>query len=76
MQFANNTLTGTCQIPSPSSVAFGVPTDNTVGVAVLSPNDFMNVQVSALTATGSIGARLKNAATTESVGRTIASFTN
>jgi hypothetical protein len=76
VQYANNTLTGTCQIPAPASVAFGVPVDNTVGTATLNPVDLMNVSVSSLTATNSLGARLKNSATVESVGRILASFSN
>lgn len=76
VQFANNTLTGTCRMPAPASVAFGVPIDNTVGTAVLNPVDLMNVSVASLTAADSIGARLKNSATVESVGRIIASFSN
>lgn len=31
----NSELTGTCAVPHPNSVAYGVPTDNTTGVAVL-----------------------------------------
>ena len=76
VQFANNTLTGTCQIPAAASVSFGVPVDTTVGTAALNPVDFMNVSVASLTATDSLGARLKNSATVESVGRIIASFSN
>jgi hypothetical protein len=76
VQYANNTLTGTCQIPAPASVAFGVPVDNIVGTAALNPVDFMNVSISSLTATDSLGARLKNSATVESVGRILASFSN
>ena len=76
VQFANNTLTGTCQIPAAASVSFGVPVDNIVGTAALNPVDFMNVSIASLTATDSLGARLKNSATVESVGRIIASFSN
>lgn len=32
-------FTGTCDIPSPSSVAVGVPVDNTVGTAIISITD-------------------------------------
>ena len=74
VQYANNTLTGTCEIPPVSSVTFGVPVDNTTGTAVLTSNNLFEVSVASLTATDSLGARLKNSATVESVGRIIASF--
>lgn len=35
--YASGALTGTCHVPSASSVAAGVPVDNTVGTAVLTP---------------------------------------
>ena len=35
--FANSTLTGTCKVPSANSVNIGVPVDNTVGTAFLTP---------------------------------------
>lgn len=35
----NNELTGTLAVPPANSVASGVPVDNTVGTAALSPND-------------------------------------
>lgn len=74
--FANATLTGTCVIPSPSSVTFGVPTDNTTGIALLAANTLFDVPIASLTATNSLGERLKNSATVESVGRIISSFSN
>ena len=33
----SGSLLGTCQVPAPSSVAYGVPVDNTTGTSVLSP---------------------------------------
>jgi len=75
LQYANNTLTGTCQIPPISSVVFGAPVDNTTGTAILTSNNLWETPSSSLTATNSIGARLKNSATIESVGRILASFT-
>ena len=74
--FANATLTGTCVIPNPSSVSFGVPVDNTVGTAVMNASDVFNVSVTSLTATGSLGNRLRNSATLQGVGGLLASFTN
>jgi hypothetical protein len=76
LQYANNTLTGTCQIPPVSSVAFGALVGNTTGTAAITGNDLFNVSIASLTATDSVGARLKNSATVESVGRILASFTN
>ena len=73
VQFANNTLTGTCTIPSPNSVAFGVPVDNTVGTAILNGVDLFNVPIASLTATDSLGERLTKSATVESIGRIIES---
>jgi hypothetical protein len=72
--YASGTLTGTVRIPSPASVAFGVPVDNTTGTAVLSPQDVWNVQTSALNEAGSIGNRLKNTATVDSTGDQIAAL--
>ena len=75
LQYANNTLTGTCQIPPVSSVAFGALVDNTTGTATLT-STLWETSIASLTATDSVGARLKNSATVESVGRIIASFSN
>lgn len=77
--YANATLMGTCIVPSPSSVALNIPVDNTVGTAVLSINDINSVfltPLSSITAPGSIGSKIKTAATVESAGHLIASFTN
>jgi hypothetical protein len=75
LQYANNTLTGTCQIPPVSSVIFGALVDKTTGTAILTSNNLWEIPISSLTATNSLGARLKNSATIESVGRILASFT-
>lgn len=74
VQYANNTLTGTCQIPAASAVTFGVPFDTTTGTATLTTNNLFDVSVASLTASNSLGARLRNSATVESVGRIVASF--
>lgn len=66
-----NTI-GTLAVPSPSSVAFGVATDNTTGTAVLTPSDVWNALTSGMTTSGSIGERLKNAATVETTGQALA----
>ena len=76
LQYANNTLTGTCQMPAASAVNFGALVGNTTGTAALTSNTLFDVSVASLTASNSLGARLKNSATVESVGRIIASFSN
>ena len=76
LQYANNTLTGTCQMPAASAVTFGALVGNTTGTAALTSNTLFDVSVASLTASDSLGARLKNSATVESVGRIIASFSN
>jgi hypothetical protein len=74
--FANGTLTGTCKVPSQNSVNVGVPVDNTVGTAFLTPAALFDTSVASLTSSNTLGARLKNSATVQSVGNIIASFTN
>jgi hypothetical protein len=37
VSYASGALTGSCAVPAASSVAFGVPVDNTSGTAVLTP---------------------------------------
>ncbi len=76
LQYANNTLTGTCVIPAASAVTFGALVDNITGTAAITSNTLFDVSVASLTATNSLGERLKNSATVESVGKIIASFSN
>jgi hypothetical protein len=76
VQYADNTLTGTCEIPPVSSVTFGTLVDKTTGTAILTSNNLWETPIASLTATNSVGARLRNSATVESVGRILASFTN
>ncbi len=76
VSFANSTLTGTCRVPSANSVNIGVPVDNTVGTAFLTPATLFDASVASLTASDSLGARLKNSATVQSVGNIVASFSN
>jgi hypothetical protein len=68
VSYALGTLTGTLKVPSPDSVAKGVPTDNTVGNAVLTPDAVWNYATANLTDANSIGARLKNVSTLETTG--------
>lgn len=65
-------LVGTCAIPPASSVASGVPVDNTVGTATLTAADLWNHLTTNITTSGSIGERLKNAATIDIVGQEVA----
>lgn len=64
----SGTLVGTLKVPSPDSVAKGVPTDNTLGTAALKPEDVWNYATANLTDANSIGARLKNVSTVETTG--------
>ena len=66
--------TGTMAVPSVSAVEFGVPVDNTVGIAALTPQTVWGYARLSATDVGSMGDRLRNAATTQSVGSQIASF--
>jgi hypothetical protein len=68
ISYAFGTFTGTLKVPSPDSVAKGVPTDNTVGNAVLTPDAVWNYATANLTDPNSIGARLKNVSTVDTTG--------
>lgn len=76
--YGNNQFTGTLAVPPASAVGSGVPVDNTVGTAVLTPEAaaaaVWNAQTSALTTTGSIGKRLSQAATVATTAAQIAAF--
>jgi hypothetical protein len=65
---------GTMAVPSASAVEFGVPVDNTVGVAALTPQNVWGYSKLSATDVGSMGDRLRNTATAQSVGSQIASF--
>lgn len=64
--------TGTCAVPAAGSVALGVPTDNTSGTAALTPAAVWDYLTSAATTSGSMGERLKDAATVASTGQQLA----
>lgn len=72
--YSSGSLTGTMNVPPFNAVKAGVPVDNGVGTAALTPQDVWNVLISGLTQSGSIGERLKNVATVETTGTQIASF--
>ena len=71
-------LTGTLKVPPVGSVALGVPTDNTTGSAILTASDLQNAIwgtiASDLITSGSIGERLKNTATVQTVGDIVAAL--
>lgn len=78
--YADGMLTGTCFIPDPNTVLYGVPVgDSLSGVAVLdlSVLDYSklwNIPVSDLTIPNSVGSRVKDSVTTEALGKIIQSF--
>lgn len=78
VSYAGGALTGTMAVPSTASVALGVPVDNTTGSAILNPtyvaDEIWNQPTSTLTVPGSIGERIKNAATVQSTGAQIAAL--
>ncbi len=69
---AGGSLTGTLRVPGASSVAAGVLVDAGVGTAALTPAAIWDALTSALTTSGSIGERLKNASTVATTGDQIA----
>lgn len=72
LSYALGNKTGTCAVPAANSVAFGVSVDNTTGTAALTPAAVWDALTSGMTTAGSIGARLKNAATLDSTGQQLA----
>lgn len=72
--YQSGSKTGSAYIPAAASVAFGVPVDNTTGTAALTPASVWDRQTSALTTSGSIGERLKNASTVDSTGDQLAAL--
>ena len=69
-----NELTGSMAVPPPASVSIGVPVDNTVGSALVKPEDLWNYAITSLTASNSIGQRLANVATSASNAAIINAF--
>jgi hypothetical protein len=67
----SNELTGTVAVPPANSVLTGVPVDNTVGSGSIDPTQFWNYPISGITTSGSIGERLKTAATVNVMGQLI-----
>jgi hypothetical protein len=67
-------LTGSLEMPDPTTVKTGVAVDNTTGSAILTPQDMFDVATQTLTTSGSIGNLLTGASTVQTVGATISSF--
>ena len=75
VSYAAGNLTGTMNIPFASSVAYGVAVDNTVGTAVLTPDNVWGTLTTSLTSnSATLGYRLKDAATVQTVGNLIAAY--
>jgi hypothetical protein len=64
-------LTGTLAMPTPNNVRKGVPTDNTIGTAELTVDDFLNEL--GIT-TEPLGIRLRNVATVQTTGSQLVSL--
>ena len=67
-------FTGSMNVPNPNTVSFGVPVDNTTGTAVTTPTDLWNYAVTSLTASNSIGQRLANTISSQSMDAIISAF--
>jgi hypothetical protein len=72
--YALGTLTGTLRMPSANQVTFGIPVDNTFGNAVLTAASVWDYLISNITVENSIGMRLKNVSTPQSVGEQLEAF--
>jgi len=66
--------TGTCIIPSTSSVALNILVDNLSGTAVLTPTNVWNISASQITDSQSLGGRLKNTLTANAAEKIINSL--
>ena len=64
----SGSFVGTLKVPSPNQVAYNIPTDNTVGTAVLTPQNVWDYATVSITDANSIGARLKNCSTVDTTG--------
>ena len=73
---STNELTGTLAMAAPSDVRVSVPTDNTVGTATITAQDFWDYAVSNLTTNNSIGKRLKNCSTVDTTGDQLTALSN
>jgi hypothetical protein len=60
---------GTCGMPSISSVLQGISADNSIGIVALQPQTIWDYSVLSATDVNSLGGRLKDVATVQSVGQ-------
>jgi hypothetical protein len=67
-------LTGSLEMPDPTTVKQGVAVDNTTGSAIFTAQDMFNVLTQDITQSGSLGSTLKNAATVQTTAATISAF--
>ncbi len=67
-------LTGSLEMPDPTTVKLGVAVDNTVGSAVLTAQDMFDVLTQDIVQTGSIGETLDNVSTVQTVAATVSAF--
>ena len=67
-------LTGSLEMPDPTTVKSGVAVDNTTGSAILTAQDLFGVLTQDIVTTGSIGVVLDNAATVQTTAATISTF--
>ena len=72
--YALGTLTGTLRMPSANQVTYGVAVDNTFGNAVLTAASVWDYLVSSITVENSIGMRLKNVSTPQTIGEQLEAF--
>ena len=70
----NYGLTGSLEMPDPITVKTGILVDNTTGSAILEAQDMFGVLTQNIDVTGSIGERLKNVSTIQTVAATLSSF--
>ena len=67
-------LTGSLEMPDPTTVKQGVTVDNTTGSAIFTAQDMFNVLTQDIITTGSIGETLENVSTVQTVAATISAF--
>jgi hypothetical protein len=65
--YSNNTLSGSMALPPASAVALGASVGTTTGTASITLEGLLNQPVATLNTSNSIGARLKNVATTQAL---------
>jgi hypothetical protein len=69
-----NELTGSMAVPHPNSVSIGVAVDQTVGTALVKPEDIWNIALTSLSSSNSIGQRLANTISSQSMDAIISAF--